>query len=105
MLKRIILGSDTNKDFKYWTEVKVYIKPPNTRFPTTALFLNVTNAKASVFVRLSSTTELTALATAFTTWVPELQSKIDELAPMEAQYKAAAAAYEAALNSNGGSNG
>lgn len=98
--QQLILGLETQNDIRRFTQIRCWIKPPSERFAQANTFLSLVNAKGSVFVRLNSVDELKALSAALTIWIPEIEAKLAELAPLEAQYALAKQAFDIALNSS-----
>jgi len=101
---KIILGLQENQDIRHFTQIKCWVKPPSSNFPTANVFLSLVNAKGSVFVKLNGISELETLQAALATWIPQIQTKLNEVKPLEAQFAAARAAFDAVLSSSGTDN-
>lgn len=99
--QQLILGLETQNDIRRFTQIRCWIKPPSERFATANTFLSLVNSKGSVFVRLNSIDELKALVSALQVWIPEIEAKLEELAPLEAQFAMAKAAFDVAFHQNG----
>lgn len=97
---QLILGLQEQNDIRRFTQIRCWIKPPSERFPNANVFLSLINAKGSVFVRLNTIDELKALQSALSTWIPQIEAKLDELKPMENQIALAKAAYEAVISND-----
>jgi len=95
--EQVTLGMNEQNDMRRWTQCRCWIKPPSQSWGNAAVFLSLVNAKGSVFVRLNSLSELEALSAAFTTWIPQIKSKLEELKPLEAQMALAREAYDTVL--------
>lgn len=96
--EQLILGLQSQNDLRYFTQIRCWIKPPTQRFPTSACFLSLVNAKGSVFVKLNNIDELKALSTALNTWIPAMELKLQELSPLEAQMVLANRAFDTVIN-------
>jgi len=102
--QQLILGLETQNDIRRFTQIRMWIKPPSERFPNANVFLSLVNAKGSVFVRLNSVDELKALSAALQTWTPQIEAKLEELKPLEAQYAVAKQAFDQIIANEDGNH-
>lgn len=88
-----------NESDRFYTEIKVWLKPPSFRFPNIGSFISFSNGKTNVFSTMT-VNDLKTLKSWLEVQIPIIEAKTDELKPLVASQELAKRAYDSVLNNN-----